>query len=69
MTATPILLSDNSSGVEAAAAAAAVAVDAASPSPSFQFYAQVRKCDMCLRHVLRCVNLWVYNLNFARKSR
>ena len=43
MTATPILLSDNSSGVgEAAAAdAAADAVDAAA-SPSFQFYAQVR---------------------------
>ena len=42
MTATPVLLSDNSSGVgEAVAAdAAADAVDAA--SPSFQFYAQVR---------------------------
>ena len=46
MTATPILLSDNSSGVEAVDGAAADAVDAASPgSPSFQFYAQVRKWD------------------------
>ena len=41
MTPTPILLSDNSSGVEADSAADAV--DAASPTPSIQFYTQVRK--------------------------
>ena len=42
MTATPELLSDNSSGV-GEATAAVDAVDAAdSPSDSFQFYAQVR---------------------------
>ena len=53
MTATPILLSDNSSGVGEAVAvdAAADAVDAA--SPSFQFYAQVRNSESGFAWIFR----------------